>query len=262
MNPQNKFRTELASYFRALSVIFCIGAAASVCYGEDLSNSVEVGAMQENLDRGFSDWQSIYLAASHKFAPRQTLYGEVHQAERFSDRDKNLVAGYYHPLGDKTTALIEAGISPDHHFLPEWTLLGQVERQLGAGWGLQIGFRHSEYSQSASDLAVLTAERYWGSYRAAYSLYVGKPEGAGAASSHRVAIEYFYADRNSVGMAFSRGKEVENVGTVITTDVRSIALTGHHWFTPTWSIQSNAGRHEQGDLYVRKGVGLGIQHLY
>ncbi len=262
MNPQNKFRMQLASYLRALGLALYTCAATSICHGEDLSNSVEVGAIHENLNQGFSDWQNLYLAASHKFAPRQTLYGEVHEAERFSQRDKKLVAGYYHPLGDKTTALIEASMSPDHRFLPEWSLLGQFDRQLGAGWGLQLGFRHSEYSQSASDLAVLTAERYWSSYRAAYSLYVGKPEGAGSASSHRVAIDYFYADRNSVGIAFSRGKEVENVGAVITTDVRSIALTGRHWLTPTWAIQFNVGRHEQGDLYVRKGVGLGIQHLY
>jgi YaiO family outer membrane protein len=262
MNPQNKFRMQAVSFLHAIVLVLCAFNTATICHGEDLSNSVEVGVIHENLNQGFSDWQNLYLAASHKFAPRQTLYGEVHEAERFSQRDKKLVAGYYHPLGDKTTALIEAGVSPDHRFLPEWSLLGQFDRQLGAGWGLQLGFRHSEYSQSASDLAVLTAERYWSSYRAAYSLYVGKPEGAGSASSHRVAVEYFYADRNSVGIAFSRGKEVENVGTVITTNVRSIALTGRHWFTPTWSIQINAGWHEQGDLYVRKGVGLGIQHLY
>jgi YaiO family outer membrane protein len=241
--------------------LYC-GATPTLSFCEAEPNSIEIGAMQENLDQGFADWQNLDLVASHKWAPRQTIYGELHDFERFSVHDKQLVAGYYHPLGDNTTGLIEFAASADHHFLPEWSILGQVEQQLSAGWGLQLGWRHNEYPQTTSDLVVTTVERYWLNYRAAYSLYLGKPEGAGAASSHRVTFDYYFADRNSMGVAFSQGKEVENVGGVITTDVRSVALTGHYWFAPTWSVAMEASRHGQGDLYVRKGIRLGLRRTF
>ena len=143
MNPKRKSRATLASQVRLTILALCACAAASVCHGEGASNSIEVGVTHENLDHGFTDWQSVYLATSHKLAPRRLLYGEVNEAERFSQRDKKLVAGYHNPLGDKTTALIEAAVSPDHHFMPEWAALRQFERQLGAGWGLQLGCAQS-----------------------------------------------------------------------------------------------------------------------
>lgn len=260
MKPQRKSSLEVLRRWGV--TILVLGAAPALCHSEDAPNSIEIGVTQENLDRGFTDWQSVYLTASHKLASRQVVYGELREAEHFSERDKQFVAGYYHPADDKTTGLIEIAASPDHHFTAEWSILGQLERQLGAGWGLQLGWRHNKYPQTASDLTVFTAERYWSSYRAGYSLYLGKPKGAGAASSHRVAFDYYFADRNSLGMAFSLGKEVENVGGVITTDVRSIAVIGRYWLAPVWSIVMDASRHEQGDLYVRKGVRLGIQRVF
>jgi YaiO family outer membrane protein len=262
MKPQLSASISPAGSICSLVLVLLGFASSSAHASEDPVNSVEIGVSQEDLDSRFSDWQDISLTASHKFAPRRVLYGEIRDAEHFSQHDKLLGIGYQHPTGDKSSVSVEASASPDHHFTPEWSLLGQFERQLGAGWGIQVGWRHSEYTSAATDLVTLTIERYWNSFRTAYSLYSGKPEGASSASSHRLAFDYFYFDRNSLGIALSGGKEVENVGRVITTDVSSIALYGRHWISSTWSIVFGLSRHEQGDLYVRKGVRLGVRHIF
>jgi YaiO family outer membrane protein len=235
-------------------------ACAAPCRGEGPVNSIEAGATLENLDGGFEDWESVNVVASHRFATRQVLYGEARESDRFAERDRQFTTGYYHPLDDKTTALIEIAVSPEHHFTPEWTALVQTERQLGAGYGLQVGWRHGEYSATATDLITLTFERYWGAYRIAYTHYLGKPEGVGFAASGRLQFDYFYADRSAAGIVLFQGKEVENVGRVITTDVRGVALTARHWLSAAWAIAFDAWRHEQGDLYVRTGVRLGLRH--
>jgi YaiO family outer membrane protein len=226
----------------------------------------EAGATLEHLTNDKPDWKSLYLDATHTFAPRQTLYGTMRETERFDLRDFELSAGYAHPFGKEWTTLIEASFSPDHQVLATRSLFGQVYWVSGSGWILNGGARFSEYTDN--DTRVLTAgvERYFGHCRAAYTYYNGKPEDANAASSHRVSFDYYYFDeRSRVGLAIAWGREVENVGPptgIVTTDVRSIYLVGRHWFTPDWAIAWEIGTHEQGDLYRRTGGRLGLRHRF
>jgi len=109
-------------------------------------------------------------------------------------------------------------------------------------------------------------ERYFGSYRAAYTLYNGKPEGESSASSHRLAFDYYYhGERSRIGVAVTWGREVEYVGPptgIIVSDVRAFALLGRHWLTPSWALTWDLGTHEQGDLYRRTGGRLGLRHRF
>ena len=125
-------------------------------------SEVELGASRESLTGGRADWTSTSLEGVHRFGPRQTLYGGVRETERFSLRDTEVWAGYYHPLGEKWTALVEASASGQHNVLPKSSFYGQLSRQLPDGWGLSAGLRHSEYTLSKVNLLVLGAERYFG----------------------------------------------------------------------------------------------------
>ena len=132
-------------------------------------------------------------------------------------------------------------------------------------WGLGMGARHSEYTLSGSHVLSAFAERYWGNFRGAYTLYSGRPEGASSAASHRLQLNYYYADRSSVGLSYTNGREVENVGPprgVLTSDVESWVVSGQHWLAPAWALTYDLVNHEQGSLYRRQGLRLGIRHSF
>lgn len=226
----------------------------------------EGGLTHERLTNDRPDWRSLYLEAAHDFAPRRTLYGLLRETERFDLRDSEIAAAYYHPLGASATALIEASHSPDHNVLPEGSVLGHLSWAAGSGWVVSGGARFSKYTDSDTRVLMASVERYFGSYRAAYTLYNGKPEDEGSASSHRAAFDYYYdGERSRVGAAVTWGREVEYVGPptgIIVSAVRALALLGRHWLTPAWALTWELGTHEQGDLYRRTGGRLGLRHRF
>ncbi len=226
---------------------------------------LEAGGTYERLDHDLPDWKSVYLEAAHDFALRQTLYGMLRETERFGQRDTELAAGYYHPFGASWTALIEASHSPQHHVLPESSIFGQLSWLAGAGWVLTAGLRYSEYTDTGSRVLIGGLERYFGAWRAGYTLYNGKPDGGPSASAHRLALDYYYGERSRIGVSATWGREVESVGPpvgLITSDVRELALLGRHWLTPAWALTLELWTHEQGDLYRRTGGRLGLRHRF
>lgn len=229
------------------------------------ASEIELGGSRENLSNNQPDWRSLSLDAAHHFAPRQTLYGGLRATERFGLDDTELWAGYYHPLSADWTSLVEASASDTHRVLAKYSVFGQLSRRLPYGWVLGAGVRHSEYTGSGVNLLVLDAERYWGSFRAGYTLYAGRPEGAQTGVSHRLALNYYYGERSFVGLSVADGREVENVGPpvgVVVTDVFNVTLSGRHWITPAWALAWDLVSHEQGRLYRREGLRVGLRHRF
>lgn len=232
---------------------------------ESLQNEVELGTSHDTLDKGYANWGSYYLDGAHRFGERHSVYGELRQTDRFNLRDREISGGYYHPLAASWTALLEASVSPDHQVLPKDSLFGQLQKTLDDGWGIHVGLRHSRYNLAASDMAVLTGERYWGSYRASYKFYLSKLEGAGAAPSHNLQFSYYYADHDSITLSLANGRQVESLGAglgVLTTKVTNISLSGRHWLDPFWGLSYELISERQGDLYMRKGIRVGIRYAF
>jgi YaiO family outer membrane protein len=229
------------------------------------SSEFELGASNERLTGGRPDWRSLTLEGAHSFAARHTLVGGVRETERFGLRDTEQWLGYSHPLDAAWTSLLEASVSQQHQVLPRHSVFGQLAKQLGAGWGASLGLRHSEYNLSGVNLLVAGAERYWGSYRGAYTLYAGHPEGAGTGVAHRLQLDYYYGERSAIGVSVAAGREVENLGPptgIVTTEVHNLSLAGRHWMTPEWALSWELLAHEQGDLYRRQGIKLGVRRRF
>lgn len=225
----------------------------------------EIGFTRETLTNNLPDWKSVYFEAMHQIKDHHTLYGGLSETERFGLNDTEAHGGLYYPLGTAWTSLAEASVSPTHEVLPRYSLFGQLQKSLPGGWGVGLGLRHSEYSQIGTNTVSLLAERYWGNFRGAYTLYSGRPEGASSGSSHRFQLSYYYADRSSIGLSYSTGREVENVGPprgVISSDVQNLTLSGRHWFAPNWALTYDLLNQEQGTLYRRQGLRLGIRHSF
>ena len=226
---------------------------------------MEAGFTKENLTNNKPDWKSIYLEAAHDFAKRQTLYGAVRETERFDFRDTEIAAGYYHPFTEHFTSQVEASHSASHNVLPENAAFAGASWEFSKGWLASGGMRYSQYTDN--DARVLNAglERYFGSYRVFYGIFNGKPQGAPSASAQRLGMDYYYGEASRIGAGVTWGREVENVGPptgIITSDVRAISVYGRHWLSPAWAVSWEALRQEQGTLYTRTGIRLGLRHHF
>ena len=255
---------------RGVALLAALVPALAIAQANDglalkMANEIELGGTRERLTGGRPDWSSLYLEGQHRFAPRQTLYGGIRETERFSLRDTEVWAGYYHPLNADWTGLLEASVSDQHNVLPKNSVFGQLSRTLSDGWGLNVGWRHSEFTRTDVNVLVAGAERYWGNWRAAYTLYAGRPDGATTGVAHRLALSYYYGEGSTVGISATGGREVENVGPptgILSSNVRDLTLTGRHWMTRDWGLSWDLVAHEQGTLYRRQGFRLGLRYRF
>ncbi|TSA40734.1 MAG: YaiO family outer membrane beta-barrel protein [Betaproteobacteria bacterium] len=241
------------------------GAHAQLVPPGSRPTEIELGMMPQHLTGNRPDWREYYVDFSHRFGERKTLYGALRETERFGRSDTQGVLGGYYPLGVRVTGVLETGISPTHNVLPQQWLFGQLEFNLGAGWGVSAGVRHTEYDAAQVNMGTVTVEHYIGNVRAAYTLYESWLQGAGAAPAHRFALSNNYNDENQIGVAFVNGRETENVGPptgVLTSDVTSWAIYGRHWFTRDLAVSFEALQHRQGALYTRQGARLGLRYRF
>ena len=224
---------------------------------------VEAGVSFEHLSKGFAPWSETYLSASKKFKSRRTIYGVYRRTERFGQSDREVTVGYYEPIGKRWTFLVEGSASPTHRILPKFSTLLQIEHTLKKGWGAQASWRHTEYNTARINTGIITLERYFSKYRAAYTLYATKLAGVGTSVAHRVQFARYYNEKSSLNLSFAAGREVENLGArILQTDVRSFSVGGRHWINQHWALNYNYGLTRQGSIYTRQGFNFGIRYRF
>lgn len=219
----------------------------------------EVGASYESLTKGFASWRSLYAQGLRSSGDGKVIYGRFTEARRFSLDDQSFMLGTYYPLTRRLAAQLEAEASPSHNYLAKWSVLGRLHQRFDKGWGVQLGFRHSEYNIGSPNYGLLTIERYWDVYRAGYTLQLGQLEGADLAPMHLVQADHYYGNSN-VGVGFAVGRELENLvpSGILETDVLYVFATGRHWFSHSWAVRYALILHEKGDIYTSRGINLGL----
>jgi len=256
----------IAPLLAALLPVAALGQSPPADGGLKLRMSeIELGATGEKLDHGLPDWRSLYLEGAHYIADRQTLYGGLRRTERFNQYDTEASIGYYHPLAPTWTLLVEGSYSAQHRVLPKYSAFAQVSKQLSDGWGVNLGFRRSEYTSDDVRMVVAGVERYWGDWRGAVTVYSGKPDGAPWAEAYRFQLTRYYGDRSYAGISYTFGRENENVGPpvgILTSKVRDLTLNGRHWLAPDWALTWDLNAHKQGSLYRREGARLGLRYRF
>ncbi|MBA2620481.1 MAG: YaiO family outer membrane beta-barrel protein [Acidobacteria bacterium] len=224
---------------------------------------VEIGASVEHLSNGFAAWREAYLSVSKRFKSRQAIYGVYRETSRVRLNDCEMTAGFYQPVGKRSTFFVEASASPTHRVLPKFSTLLQIEHSLKKGWGAQAGWRHTEYNTARTNTGIFTAEKYFSNYRAAYTVYLTNLAGIGTSAAHRVQLTRYYNEKSSVNFSFAAGREVENLGArVLRTDVQSFGVGGRHWINARWGLNYNYGFVRQGSIYTRQGFNFGIRYRF
>lgn len=250
---------------RRLAVAAAAAAALS-CAAQEAAPPFEIRAhvQRENLDHGQPDWREDLLDFAWKLRPSTTLSAGARATERFDLKDREGFAAAYVPLGAHKTLLhLEGSGSSTHRVLPEAMGLAEVIQPLAGGWVVSGGARLSRYTSSDVQMLTATLEKYFGDYRLAYTVYLSRPEGAGWAPAHRVALSWHRSALTFLTLAAARGREVESLPTgLLVTEVRAVALGGGFEILPHWGLTFEVGHVRQGDLYTRRGARIGTRILF
>ena len=198
------------------------------------------------------------------FGPRLFLSGGSFQSRRFSTNDLDYRFALHQPGSALVPALAEPGAGTLVEVTPRYTLYTHVTRSLPGGLDLGFGVRQSEYNFSTANLLSFSAERTFGSFRGAYTLYSNRTEGAGLGSAHRFEVSYLYGERNTVGLSYTTGRDTDPMAlpaSMQVSDIRDWTLSGRHWLSTNWALTYDLLSQEQ-PLYRRQGLRLGVSRSF
>jgi YaiO family outer membrane protein len=228
-------------------------------------SELQFSTAYESLSNGYENWRTATLDFSHRFRSGHLFYGSLLATERFRQRDRQATIGFYQPVKKNWTLQFEASVSPNYRTLPKWSAFIGVERKLRKGWNISGGYRRTHYRSAKVNLVNSGVEKYFGNYRAAYTLYVSNLQSTGTSASHRFQFNRYYGEFvSSVGVTAAIGRELESLGSsgVLQTGVRSIGISGRHWFNRRWGMNYDAAFTKQGNFYNRRGASIGISFRF
>ena len=246
----------------ALAVQFAAGA---LC----LNAAIAVAAEGSSL-RGLKPPAAAFAGGSADISPdpatRFSFEGShTLEAQRTSLGTFDLQSALYQPVGQNISSLADAHANAYYEALPRYSLSNQISRALPGGWGLGLGVRQNEYSYITTNLLSFSAEHAWGNVRGGYTMYSSRADGSGLGSAHRFQLSYAYGDRNSVGLAYRVGRDVENPALTLgmpLADVRDWSLYGRHWLSPNWALTYDVLTQEHAYLNRRQGLRLGVSRSF
>jgi YaiO family outer membrane protein len=168
-------------------------------------------------------------------------------------------------LNDDWSYGVSGDLSPDAVNLPRWSFTAEAGRRLPDAWSLGFRFRHASHANTDVDSISASAEKYFDSLSLGYSLTTAKVSDISDPHfGHVLRAAHDYGDGSRVALVVGFGEEAETVapGVIQVTDTRSVSLAGLHWTDTAWGISWEAGWYEQGDLYDRIRVRVGLEHRF
>ncbi len=226
---------------------------------------LSIDASYEDLSGGRPAWRGATFGIDRHFNGTRRILAGLHLEERFDTRDGQFALAFADRLNGVWSYGVSGDVSPDAEVLPEWSLVLEVGRALPGGRSIGFRARHASFSTVDVESLAATIEQYADWIRVAYSLNAAKPSGIDDPSlGHTLRVARDYGRDSHVTLALGYGEEAETVapGVVQVTDVRNVSLNGLHWRSAAWGFSWEAGWYEQGDLYDRIRVRLGLEHRF
>ena len=219
----------------------------------------------EELSGDRPAWKGASLGVNRPLGEHRQAFAGLHLEERFDTRDEQALFGYAARLGDDWSYGVSGDFARDAEILPEWSVAADAGRALPDAWGVGFRLRHASYQAVDVDTLSASLDKYVDAYSVGYSLNAAKTSGIDDPSfGHllRVAREYGTGSRAALVVGFGEEAETVAPGVVQVTETKSIALTGLHWTSTAWGFTWEAGWYEQGDLYDRFRIRVGLEHRF
>jgi YaiO family outer membrane protein len=224
---------------------------------------LSVNGSYERLSEDKGKWRTLAVDIDHPLRPSLRLIGGLHGEERFGERDGQMAAGLVSRIGD-WVAVVGGDVAPDAVVLPQSSVQVEIGRPITRTVSLGLRARHARHETVDVDTIAATVEAAIANVAVAYSLVATQPTDLEFSYGHNLRVSREYGNSSRVSVVLSHGEEAETVapGQVLVTQVEAIALTGLHWISPAWGWAWEVGYHEQGDLYNRSRVRLGLEHRF
>ena len=219
----------------------------------------------EDLSGGRDPWKGASLGFDHRFGGARRVYAGAHLEERFGTRDEQVLVAFADRAGSHWSYGLSADVSPDAQILPEWSFAAEAGRALAHDFSLAFRLRHADYAASQVDSISTSIDKYTHGFSFGYSLNAAKV--SDISDPHyghllRAGREYGEGSRASLVVGFGEEAETVAPGVVQVTQTKSVSLAGLHWTSAAWGFGWEAGLYQQGDLYDRLRVRLGLEHRF
>jgi YaiO family outer membrane protein len=219
-----------------------------------------VGGAYENLSGGLPAWKSQFAEVSWQRNSASLYFSRLTRDERFYQTDTQFAVGSeWHSPGAWFAGLALAA-SNNPSFQPVNDATAHIGRSLPNGWGMDVRWRQKRYDTATVSTYTALAEKYFGKYRAAYSLNASRLHGEQTSLAHLLALNWYVTDLTSFGLVMAVGEEAEVIvpGQILQTDVRSATLSGRHKLNRRMTFNWWVGTHKQGTFYRRSYAGLAV----
>jgi YaiO family outer membrane protein len=225
---------------------------------------VSFALAREELSGDRPAWQSASILFDHPLAGTRRLLAGAHVEERFDAQDEQFTLALVDRIGRNWSWGVTLDAAADAEILPEWNLVAEVGRLLPGDRSIALRARHASYAAVDVDSLAATFEQYFARFRASYTLTAARPTGISARLGHVVRLAHDYGEGSHATLSLGYGEEAETVapGVVQVTRNKSASLNGVHWRSPAWGFSWEAGWYEQGDLYDRVRIRLGLEHRF
>lgn len=250
-------RSKARAEYRALSEEMRAGLSAE---REDLlyrlnRNYAKLSGSFHHYTDGFGEEKWLSLELSQRIGDLTFVLTPAH-ARRYGLSDSQVSLEVHAPLGGDTKrwGYLALSVSPDHEFLPETVLGGEVYQGF-EGFELSLGYRRMNFRDSAVDIV-------------APGLFVYLPRGCSLAEKLYVTSEdwtftlastlYYEPDhRTKCFLSIVIGNASETITS--RQDVQKFAtfggtLGGEHRWSPSWSAGIELSGEYRRDLYRKFGV--------
>ena len=217
------------------------------------------GTERSELSNGSPDWTRDFVEITQTLQ-RGNVHASVTQEQRFGESEVQLRAGADWRLRQHWSAGFELGGDGDAEFGPRRAYSAWALRGLPHGWEWEVRLRDFVYASSDVLSTGTTFGRYFGDFRAAYSLDLAQLDGGESAATHGASLTYYGLRDTQLGVTLFTGQDIEAVapGSVVRTDVRGFAAQMRHTFSERWTASLWLGSNRQGDLYRRRDVGVSL----
>jgi YaiO family outer membrane protein len=218
-----------------------------------------VSVDRDFLDNDTPDWHQLGVYFGRYFTNSTVVSATAISSRRFGQTDTQFGAGASIGMFSDWFGTLGIAISSSPNFLPARDFNLGLSRKFGRGWIAGARWRKRDYAATTVDAFGLTAERYFGRFRAAYFLDQASLDGE-RALAHRLTGSYYGDSGIHLNVITAFGEEVEAIvpGEVLRSDFWSMAITGRHPMNDRLAFHWRIGTHQQGDLYRRNSLGVSI----
>ncbi len=246
--------------FTPLLILVLVGTV----FASEYTGRAALRVDSASLTNGYDPWRSTAarIAVAHQRIVGVGFFKE--QLERYNEKDTRNGLSAWLNIGRRLGWSGEYVRADEGVTVPETATTNRIALSLFRGWRIAVGHTDNRYAAGAETTS-RSGEliRYAGAYRIAYTHYRSDVKDAGSAASDRLSLHRFLHD-GFIAASYAKGRELEALpgNRILEQDVLTLSLFGEYGLTPAWGIEYSYEYVEQGDIYLRNGVGFGIFYRF